>query len=87
MKILFAPDSGSKPSPEAIPQLAIDQLRTVVRQVYEIEHGKALSEEDDLDDNELVALIHDQVVDWRSEPRMDLPEGNVERRSLEDQAS
>ena len=59
VKILFAPDSGSKPSPEAIPQLAIDQLRTVVRQVYEIEHGKALSEEDDLDDNELVALIHD----------------------------
>jgi hypothetical protein len=59
VKILFAPDSGSKPSLEAIPQLAIDQLRTVVRQVYKIEHGKALSEEDDLDDDELVALIHD----------------------------
>ena len=76
VKFLFAPDSGSKPSPEAIPQLAIDQLRTVVRQVYEMEHGKALSEEDDLDDNELVALIHD----IQSSSQKYVPPRSVKRR-------
>jgi hypothetical protein len=68
LKLLFAPDSGAKPSPEAIPQLAIDQLRTVVRQVYEMEHGKALSEEDDLDDKEIVALIHDTHTSHPNKP-------------------
>ena len=47
------------PRPFHIPQLAIDQLRIVVRQVYKMDHGKALSKEDDLVDNEIVALIHD----------------------------
>ena len=79
IKFLFAPDSGSKPSPEAIPQLEIDQLCTVVRRVCEMEHGKALSEEDDLDDNELVALIHDT----QSSSQKYVPPHSVNRRKKE----
>ena len=57
VRLTLAPDSGASTSPEGTPQLAIDQLRHVVRLVYEMEHGYPPTPEEDLDDHDIVAVI------------------------------
>eukprot|EP00957_Ditylum_brightwellii_P092676 7056752-Ditylum_brightwellii.AAC.1 len=61
LHLVLAPDN-QKADVEGIPQIQIDQLRTIFNYIYKINNEKPLHPDNDLTDDEIVFVIMGQQV-------------------------